>query len=87
MDTLGLSQLGLPDVQLHFTDLDHDEAALWVANTAWYLFDHGDVIGDGHTITGLDPAERWPCVHEIGMADPERAVIDANPWPHGPARD
>jgi hypothetical protein len=86
MDTLGLAPLGLPDVQLHFTDLGHEDAAEWVASTAWYLFERGDVIADGHTVTALDRTERWPCVHEIGMADPERVVIDVNPWPHGPER-
>jgi hypothetical protein len=85
-DTVGLAALGLPDVQLHFRGLDRDEAARWVWNVAWYLFEHGDVIADGHTIAGVDPSERWPCRHEIGLADPEREVLDADPSPHGPER-
>jgi hypothetical protein len=85
-DTLGLSPLGLPDVQVHFLGLDGDAMAQWVWNAAWYLFANGDVIEDGHTVAGVDPEERWPCRHEIGLADPERPVLDVDPSPHGPVR-
>jgi hypothetical protein len=30
--------------------------------------------------------ERWPCRHEIGLADPERVVLDVDPLPRGPVR-
>jgi len=85
-DTMGLAPLGLPDVQLQFIGLDQEAAAHWVASVAWSLFERGDVIADGHVVSGLDPAEVWPCRHEIGLADPERVVIDVDPSPHGPAR-
>lgn len=85
-DTLGLGPLGLPDLQIHFLGLDPDAVARWVWNAAWYLFGNGDVFADGHTVAGVDPAERWPCRHEIGLADPERVVVDIDPSPHGPVR-
>jgi hypothetical protein len=86
-DTLGLAPFGLPDIQLHFLGLDHEATARWVRILAWYVYANGDVIADGHAVSGVDPGEQWPCRHEIGMADPERAVLDVDPSPHGPARD
>jgi hypothetical protein len=86
-DTLGMAPLGLPDVQLQFTGLDLDAAARWVFNVAAYVFEHGDVIGDGHTLAGVDPDEAWPCRHQASTAGPERTVLDADPWPHGPRRE
>jgi hypothetical protein len=85
-DTLGLAPLGLPDVQLQFADLDLDAAARWVFNVAYYLFENGDAILDGHTLSGVDPDEAWPCRHQAAMAAPARRVLDADPWPHGPRR-
>lgn len=86
-DTLGMAPLGLPDVQLRFTGLDLDAAARWVFNVAYHLFLNGDVIEDGHTLSGVDPGEAWPCRHLAAMAAPQRWVLDADPWPHGPRRD
>jgi hypothetical protein len=85
-DTLGMAPLGLPDVQLRFTGLELDAAARWVFNVGYYLFLNGDVIEDGHTLSGVDPDEAWPCRHRAAMAAPERGVLDADPWPHGPRR-
>lgn len=85
-DTMGLAPLGLPDIQLQFTDLDHEAAATWTRILAWYLYANGDVVADGHAVSGVDAGEQWPCRHEIGMADPERVVLDVDPAPHGPVR-
>jgi hypothetical protein len=86
-DTLGLGPLGLPDIQLRFRGLDLDAAARWVFNVAYYVFANGDVIQDGHTLSGIDPDELWPCRHEGAMAGPERMVLDVDPWPHAPERE
>ncbi|HYO42738.1 MAG TPA: DUF4261 domain-containing protein [Candidatus Limnocylindrales bacterium] len=86
-DTLGLAPFGLPDIQLHFRDLDHEAAARWTRILAWYVYANGDVIEDGHAVSGVDAGEQWPCRHEIGMADPERVVLDVDPSPHGPDRE
>jgi hypothetical protein len=86
-DTLGMAPLGLPDVQLQFANLDLDAAARWVFNVAYYLFENGDAVEDGHTLSGVDPDEAWPCRHVAATAAPERRVLDADPWPHGPRRD
>lgn len=83
MDTLGLAALGLPDLQCHFHDLVAGEVAAVLYNTALYVFQAGDVIADGHTIEGIEPASKWRCRHERALAPPERVVIDMDPGrPH-----
>ena len=39
MDTVGLSALGVPDVQCHFTGLDPDTVAQTLLGAAYYIFD------------------------------------------------
>jgi hypothetical protein len=79
MDTVGLAALGLPDLQCHFLNLDPGEVARVLFNTAYYVFQHGDVIGDGHTIQGITPAQKWRCQHEDALVPPARVVLDVNP--------
>lgn len=79
MDTLGLAPLGLPDVQCHFRDLDPGELALVLYSTASYLFDEGDVIADGDTISGPQGEEHWRCRHEDALVGPPRTVLDVDP--------
>jgi hypothetical protein len=86
MDTLGLSALGLPDVQCHFHGLDPSPVARVLYNTAWYLCCEGDVIADGHTLEGVG-ASKWRCEHQRSIAGPERLVLDLNPGPeHTPGK-
>lgn len=79
MDTLGLAPFGLTDLQLHFRDLEPNEAARVLHATAAYLFERGDVIDDGHTIQGRSTEERWGCRREDSLLEPKRSVIDVNP--------
>ena len=79
MDTVGLAALGLADVQCHFVGLEPNDVANVVGNTAHYLFDSGDVIEDGHTVSGIRPQDKWRCQHEDALAPPERVVLDLNP--------
>jgi hypothetical protein len=79
MDTMGLGTLGLPDLQCHFLGLDPDQVARVLYNTAYYIFDNGDIIHDGNTIQGIKPDDKWKCQHEMALAKPEREVIDVNP--------
>ena len=82
MDTLGLHVLGLPDLQCHFTGLDPNGIARILHNTAAYIYEHGDVIDDGHTISGPD-GEAWRCQHEDTLVPPHRLVLDLDPGdPH-----
>lgn len=84
MDTLGLAALGLPDLQCHFAGLEANEVARLLYNTAWYLFQEGDVIDDGHTVEGIAAGSRWRCQHEDALVGPGRVVLDLDPGrPYG----
>lgn len=79
MDSMGLSVLGLPDVQCHFTGLDLNEVGHVLQGAAYYLYEQGDVINDGETIAGIQPTDKWYCRHETSLATPKREVLDLNP--------
>ena len=81
MDTLGLASLGLPDIQCHYRDLDNREVSAVLGNTAHYLFEHGDVIADGHTVEGTTAGSKWRCQHEDALLAPKRVVLDLDPGP------
>lgn len=78
-DTMGLAALGLPDVQCHFHGLDPDDVVRFLYNLALYVFENGDVIASGQTVTGLDHGEPWTCRHEEALVPPRRVVLDVNP--------
>ena len=79
MDTLGLAALGLPDLQCHFLDLEPGAVAGILYSTAEYLFMHGDIIEDGHTIQGLTVEQHWRCQHEDSLVPPARTIVDIDP--------
>jgi len=81
MDTLGLTALGLPDLQCHFRDLNPNEVAAVLYNTSNYLFGYGDVIADGHTLAGIEDESHWRCQRGDSLASPARLVIDLDPGP------
>ena len=81
MDTLGLSALGLLDVQCHFRDLDPADVAKVLYSTAAYVFEHPDAIRPGHTVNGT-----WRCTYEAALIGPRRTVIDLDPGPPHNAR-
>ena len=86
MDTLGLHVFDLPDVQCHFRDREPGEIAELLFATAVYLFDTGDVIEDGNTISGTDGEGRYVCRREASLLDPARLVLDVDlgePWAAG----
>ncbi len=79
MDTMGLTALGLPDLQCHYNGLPPARVAAEMYNIANYLFERGDVIEDGHTVEGLEKDQRWRCQHEASLVKPQRMVLDLNP--------
>jgi hypothetical protein len=81
LDTLGLSALGLTDVQIHCRDLDANAVANVVSALGGYLLEHGDVIESGHTVPGIPEWERWRCQREVSLIEPTREVIDIHPGP------
>lgn len=79
MDTLGLNICGLPDLQCHFLDLDPNMIGRKLYQTAFYLFEEGDIIQDGNTISGLKLGSKWRCQHERSLVKPDRIVLDIDP--------
>jgi hypothetical protein len=76
MDTLGLDLFELPDAQCHYRDFEPAEVAALLYTTAVYEFTEGDVIDDGHTISGPRGDERFVCRHEDALVGPPRIVLD-----------
>ncbi len=81
LDTLGLHLFGLPDLQCHFRGREPGEIAALLYATAVYVFDEGDVIRDGNTISGDDPDERYVCWRETSLLEPSRPVLDVDLGP------
>jgi hypothetical protein len=79
MDTMGLASLRVPDLQVHYRDLDPNDVAHHLFNTALYVFEKGDVLEDGHTVDGVAPGQKWRCQHEEPLVGPKRVVVDLNP--------
>lgn len=86
MDTRGLDELGLPDLQCHFRDLDPEKVHQVVFNTAYYIFEKGPVIESGQTVPGTKPGSRWLCQYEDSLIKPDRVVLDLNPGKNAGAR-
>jgi hypothetical protein len=58
MDTRGMHELGLHDLQCHYRNLDPNEVAGKLRDTAAYLVENGPVIKSGETVEGLSPDEK-----------------------------
>jgi hypothetical protein len=78
MDTLGLDLFELPDAQCHYRGYDPGDVAALLFTTAVYVFTAGDVIDDGHTISGPRGDERFVCRHEEALIAPDRVVLDVD---------
>jgi hypothetical protein len=79
MDTRGLAALCLPDLQVHFRDLEPRKVAAALYSTGVYIYENGDCIQDGHTVQGLSADQKWRCQHEESLLPPKRAVLDIDP--------
>jgi hypothetical protein len=83
MDTRGLQEIGLHDLQCHFRDLPPDDVSRILFNSAIYIFENGPVIESGNTIEGIEPGSKWVCQFEDSLIEPERELLDLNPGgPH-----
>lgn len=79
MDTRGLTEIGLHDLQCHFRNLDPGEVARVLLNTAVYVFEKGPVIQSGETVEGIQAGSKWLCQLEMAIMEPKREVLDLNP--------
>lgn len=80
MDSLGLSALGLYDIQCHFVDLDPNEVSSQLYNIAYYIFNDEPEFENGHTVEGVN-GEIWKIQYEKSLVSPNRTVLDLNPGP------
>ncbi len=79
MDTVGLAAFGLPDLQCRFKDRDPGKVAALLYNLAHYVFEHGDVLGDGLTVPGIEENEQWPVKRGASAVAPSRQVVELLP--------
>ena len=79
MDTRGLTEIGLHDLQCHFRALDPSQVARVLFNTALYIFEKGAVIDSGQTVAGIESGSKWHCQFENSLLEPKREVLDLNP--------
>ena len=85
MDTIGLYALGLPDVQIHFRDLDPNHISNYLYNVGQYLYDNDVPIKPGETVDGvngqgeIDRGIQWVCQYEKSLIQPPRPVMDICP--------
>ena len=85
MDTLGLYALGLPDVLLHFRELNPDHVSNYLYNVGQYLYDNDVPIKPGETVDGvnaqgkIDQSIQWECHYEQALIQPPRVVMDIYP--------
>jgi hypothetical protein len=79
MDTRGLEEIGLHDLQCHYRGLDPKAVAAVLFNTAVYIFQNGPVIQAGQTVEGVEPGSKWRCQFENSLLEPKRVILDLNP--------
>ena len=78
MDSLGLSALGLYDIQCHFVDLDPNQVSAHLYNIAYYIFQEEPEFQSGHTVAGINN-DHWKVQFESALVAPTRDVLDLNP--------
>lgn len=81
MDTRGLQDVGLHDLQCHFKTLDPGPVAHLLTTLAHYIIENGAVIDSGHTVGGIEAGQTWTCRFEQSLAQPTRTVLDIDPGP------
>lgn len=79
MDTRGLNDIGLHDLQCHFRGLDPNDVGRVLYNTAVYVFENGAIIESGQTIEGVEANSKWVCQFENSLVEPTRELLDLNP--------
>lgn len=81
VDSLGMSVLGMPDLQYHFHGMDPNAVVNHAYNMLSYIVDSGSIIQDNDTIDGIAEGEisrniMWKCHYEDALIQPPRPVID-----------
>jgi len=79
MDTRGLYELGLHDLQCHYRGLDPNEVSRKLRDVAGYIVQNGPIIKSGETVPGVPESEKWRCQFENSILEPKRELLDLNP--------
>lgn len=79
MDTRGLEEIGLHDLQCHFRKLEPNAVSQVLYNTALHIYQRGPVIESGQTVAGIEPGSKWRCQFENALVEPKRELLDLNP--------
>jgi hypothetical protein len=75
MDTIGMAQLGLPDLEAYAgAHLRTDAVAGWLRNLSLYLLQHGAEIHSGETLDGPDE-QPWVAKEDEATVEPPRNVV------------
>ncbi len=85
MDTVGMGQLGLPDLEVCFPRVrfEMEVVDVFLRSVADYMAEAGDVVEDGHTIDGPGEIEWRATRLDEGLASPPRTVIRLVPTDAG----
>ncbi len=73
LDTLGMAEFGLPDLECYAGEAAEDTAA-WLRNLSLYLVQEGAPIRSGDTLDGPDE-QAWCAEEDRATVDPARRVI------------
>lgn len=80
MDTRGLYQFKLPDVQCLFRRLEPVKVAGLLYAMVGRMFAEGDVFEEGHAVEGVDGTGPWRCTRDDRpRTGPRRRIVDLVP--------
>lgn len=84
VDTVGLSSVGLPDLQYHFHSLNPSSVMKHAYSVASLLCAVGPMMKSGETIDGMDnhgitQEIRWPFQYQQATVEPPRIVMAITP--------
>lgn len=84
IDSLGMYTLALPDVQLHFLNLDPNNVVSYVYNILDYQYENDFPIDNNDSLDGIgadgniDMNVQWRARYEDSLVQPLRPVLDIN---------
>lgn len=78
MDTMGLSALGLPDLECSFKNLDKGSISSTLYDYAQKIFKNGDYLKDGEKIHDNTLNLDFFCHHKFSKTMPKRIVLELN---------
>jgi hypothetical protein len=79
MDTLGLSALGLHDLECTFENIDTNEMANYLYENAEFIFQEGNLLNPNGNILAIDKKTNWGFEEEMSLVEPKRYVFKITP--------